>query len=148
VPGVNGHRKVFSSAQPSTVPTMICPVGGATCNAAGPPQVVTAYLADPWFNSIAQNGDGDQCRIEAGDMAPVKAEKQGPSGFLFTYPPGQHMAFIIKDARDPLAPPLIQIPRRSPPIDYTVSIICNYTSSPKDGYVLKLSAGTISGKIE
>ncbi|MFT3708702.1 MAG: hypothetical protein QM817_13710 [Archangium sp.] len=148
VPGVAGHRKIFSSASPAMLPPMTCPMGSTLCAAAGPPVLVAAYLADPWFNSIAQNGDGDQCRIEAGDMAPVKAEAQGASGFLFTYPAGQHLKFVIKDARDPLATAMTQVPRRSPPILYTVSIICNYTSSPREGYLLKLGAGSISGTIE
>lgn len=148
VVGVNGHRPVFTSATPAMLAPMVCPVGGATCNAAGPPQIVTAYMADPWFNAIAQNSDSDGCRIDPGEMSPVKAAAQTGSGFAFTYPPGQHLSFIISDARDPLAPPISQVPRRSPPISFVVSIICNYTASPKDGYLVKINAGTISGTIE
>lgn len=148
VPGVAGHRPIFAAASPPTLMPMTCPMGSATCNAAGPAQLVDAYLADPWFNSLAQNSDSDGCRIEAGDMAPVKASASTGSGFAFTYPPGQHVRFLVSDARDPQAPPMIQVPRRSPPISFVVSIYCNYTSSPKDGYLVKINAGTISGTIE
>lgn len=148
VVNVNGHRPVFTTAQPPILMDMLCPMGSSTCSAAGPPQTVTAYLADPWFNSIARNGDSDGCRIDPGDMAPVKGSAENGAGFAFTYPPGEHLTFTIKDARDPLAPPAAQVPPRRPAIDYQVNIICNYTAARRDGYEVRINAGTIKGKIE
>jgi hypothetical protein len=158
VPGVNGHKPIFAAACPSGqtctngIPPAIaltCPVGTTFCAAAGPPVEVRAYLADPWFNALAKNGDADGCRIEAQDMSPVKVSSaETIAGFAFTYPPGEHLRFTITDARDPLAPPINQAPIRRPAIDFVASIVCTYTASPQDGYVIKISAGTIKGTIE
>ncbi|MFO0599392.1 MAG: hypothetical protein U0228_29055 [Myxococcaceae bacterium] len=156
VPGVNGHKPVFAPACPEgmacaggIVPpvTLTCP-GTGTCSAAGPPVKLLAYLADPWFNALAKNGDADGCGIAAADMSPVKVNSSGLNGFAFTYPPGERLGFLLTDARDPLAPPINQIPPRRPPIDFVATITCNYTSSPKDGYVVKIVVGTIKGTIE
>ena len=150
VPGVPGHRPVFSRAAPSPVVpiVLLCPVGTTFCTAAGPPVPVFAYLADPWFNSLAQNGDSDKCGIDTEEKSPVTARSEQGSGFAFTYPAGRYMGFLIKDARDPNIPPIDQVPRRSPPIDFNATISCQFTSAPKQPYILKISVGSIVGKIE
>lgn len=158
VPGVNGHKPVFSAACPTGmtcnngIPPQInltCPGAGPFCAQAGPPTDVKAYLADPWFNSLAKNGDGDGCRVDTADMSPIKVvSSETLNGFAFTYPPGEHLTFTITDARDPLASPMDQAPIRRPAIDFVANIVCSYTSSPKDGYVVKIVAGTIKGTIE
>ncbi len=150
VPGVVGHRPVFSRASPNPlVPiVLLCPVGSTFCAAAGPAVSVYAYLADPWFNSLAQNGDSDKCAIDVEEKSPVAARSEQGAGFAFTYPAGRYMSFLIKDARDPNIPPIDQVPRRSPPIDFNTNINCTFTSAPKANYILKLSVGSIIGKIE
>lgn len=147
MPNIPGHRLVFAAASPNPIPTMTCP-GTGFCSAAGPPVLVNAYIADPWFNSIAQNGDSDKCGIDTEDKSPVVAKAESGSGAAFTYPPGRYMTFLIKDARDPNIPPVDQVPKRVPAIDYVASIYCSYTSAPKQNYILKLNVGSISGKIE
>jgi len=109
---------------------------------------VSAYLADPWFNSIAQNGDSDQCAIGVDDMAPVKAMAETGAGFLFTYPAGQYLRFIVSDARDPQAPPIDQVARRIPAISFVATIRCTYTSAPKLPYMLSIGVGNLRGTIE
>lgn len=157
VPGVVGHRPVFAPV--ATVPpgpiTLVCPVGGQSCNAAGPaptgmgpPVRVYAYIADPWFNSLAQNGDSDKCEIDVEDKSPVVAKAEQGAGFAFSYPPGRFMDFIIKDARDPNVPPPEQVPRRFPPIGFYSTIKCTYTSAPKANYILKIGVGSVQGTIE
>ena len=147
VPGVVGHRPVFNAASPATI-TLTCPGTSGPCAAAGPPVTVFAYLADPWFNSIAQNGDSDKCAIDVEDKSPIKAAAETGSGFLFTYPAGQYLRFLISDARDPLAIGIEMVPRRSPPISFAATIRCIYTSAPKASYVLRLAVGNVTGTIE
>jgi hypothetical protein len=146
VPGVVGHKPIFQSASPATAISLTCP--GNPCAAAGPPVLVQAFLADPWFNSLAQNGDSDQCSIEVGDNSPVKAAATSGSGFAFTYPAGRLLGFYVTDARDPLASVMEQVPRRQPGIAFNANIVCSFTSAPKDNYILRLSVGSISGTIE
>jgi hypothetical protein len=150
VPGVVGHRQVFAAASPSPVVpiSLTCPGAGSQCTQAGPPVLVFAYLADPWFNSLAQNGDSDKCEIDVEEKSPVIANAESGAGFAFTYPPGRYMQFVVKDARDPNIPPIDQIPRRVPAVSFLSTIRCSYTSSPKGGYTLKISVGSIGGTIE
>jgi hypothetical protein len=139
VPGVAGHKPVYSKASPAVL-ALTCPGSGPQCAAAGPPATVTAFIADPWFNSIAQNGDSDKCDIEASDNSPVKVLSPSSSGgFAFTYPAGRFYVFTVMDARDPQAPPIEQVARRSPAISFRAFINCSYTSSPKDGYVQRIN---------
>ncbi|MFZ5788014.1 MAG: hypothetical protein ACOY3Y_16370 [Acidobacteriota bacterium] len=150
-PGVPaGHKPVYSKAMPDTL-NLICPrpVTSSFCSAAGPPTTVVAYIADPWFNSIAKNGDSDTCKISAGDQSPIKiVEATTQTGIAYTYPAGQYYRFVITDARDPQAPPTDQVPRRDPPIPFVGFIDCTFSSSPKDPYITHINAGTITGTIE
>jgi hypothetical protein len=153
VTGVTGHRRVFAPVAPSVL-TFVCPPGSTICAQAGDATrdykafQVSAYIADPWFNSIAKNGDGDSCEIPDGEMSPVKVRSQDLSGIAFTYPAGSFLSFSVADARDPNLPAPEQIPRRSPPIGFRNSILCQFTASPEDGYIIKISAGTVEGTIE
>jgi hypothetical protein len=154
VNGVTGHRPVFTPVSPSML-TLVCPppATSSQCSQAGDattnkPISAVAYLADPWFNSIARNGDSDSCEILNEEMSPIKVRGSTLSGIAFTYPPGEFIGFQISDARDPNVPAIDQVPRRSPPIGFRNTIICTYTASPIDGYVTKLPAGTVEGTIE
>jgi hypothetical protein len=151
VPGVTGHRPVFLPVSPSVL-NLTCPGTGSLCAQAGPPVDVTAYIADPWFNSLAQNGDGDKCLILESDESPVKVTTGNAAGtvytYPYTYPAGRYLKFRIADARDPNVPADENVPRRSPPIDFVATIFCQYTASPLDSYSILVAAGTVTGKIE
>lgn len=147
VPGVVGHRPVFSPISPAVL-NLTCPGTGGFCAQAGPPVDVTAYIADPWFNSLAQNGDGDKCSIIETDESPVKVTTGNVAGTVFTYPAGRYLGFRITDARDPNVPADQNVPRRSPAIDFAATIFCEYTASPLDSYSILVAAGTVTGKIE
>lgn len=153
VPGVTGHRRIFAPITPSVL-TFTCPVGTTICAQAGDASnmgkayLVSAYIADPWFNAIAKNGDGDGCEIPEGDMSPVKVRGQELSGVAFTYPAGTFLNFSVADARDPSLPAPEQVPKRSPPIGFRNTILCTFTASPEDGYIIKIAAGTVEGTIE
>jgi hypothetical protein len=157
VPMVTGHRKVFAPVSPSRI-DLKCPMGSATCAQAGVPHpmdpsvmvpvAVTAYVADPWFNSMAQNSDSDTCDIIPDDKAPIALRNRVNSGIKFTYPAGDYLSFSIGDKRDPNVPPAEQIPRRSPPIGFQNIIFCEFTASPIDGHVVRLAVGNVFGTIE
>lgn len=153
VPGVNGHRAVFTPVAPATM-DFRCPPGSSSCSQAGNPAdgykpfVVTAYLADPWFNTMARNGDGDSCEIPNSDMSPIKVASESFAGVLFTYPAGIFLQFTVADARDPNLPAVDQVPKRSPAIGFRNNILCSFTSSPVNSYVVKIAAGTVEGTIE
>ncbi|HEY0881366.1 MAG TPA: hypothetical protein VGD87_07540, partial [Archangium sp.] len=150
VTGVPGHRAVFTPVTPSSI-NLVCP--GSPCAQAGVapnfgPVTVVAYVADPWFNSIAQNGDSDGCDIPEEEMSPIKVRSQSLAGAAFTYPAGRFLSFNIADARDPNLPPVEQVPRRQPAIGFSNRIFCSYTSSPANSYTSKIEAGTVNGTIE
>lgn len=157
VPGVAGQRKVFAPISPARI-DLKCPTGSVTCNAAGVPVPgypdimgpiqVTAYVADPWFNGIAQNSDGDACDIIPDDQAPIKIVNRVNSGIKFTYPAGDYLSFAIGDKRDPNVKPEDQVPKRSPPIGFNNVIFCEYTASPLDGHIVRIAVGNVVGTIE
>lgn len=167
IEGINfvpGHKRVFSPAgcvNPLGCTTngnivqinLECP-GAGFCAQAGNaadmyrPFRMRAYLADPWFNSMARNSDGDSCEIPAVEESPVKVTGGTMAGIAFTYPAGTFMEFNVADKRDPSTPPAEQVPRRQPPIGFRSSILCSFTSSPIDGYVVKIAVGTIEGTVE
>jgi hypothetical protein len=115
-------------------------------------------LADPWYNSPAQNGDEDGCGVTTaqgvgnpGDP-PVLVQTLG-LGFgmgakAFVYPAGLYVRVAVKDARDPNAPPIEQIPPRRPPVIFTAPVTCSFTASPQDDLVNIINLGEISGTIE
>lgn len=114
------------------------------------PSTAKFLLADPWFNSIAQNSEGDGCEIGSNDdKSPVNAvPKKVNSGFKFTYPPYAIIQFGVRDARDPNTPPINQVPKRTPPIDFGVPLFCKFTASQLGGHIFGLDIGTIRGKVE
>jgi hypothetical protein len=153
---------VLSGFNPGAPYNFACPMMG-TCNQAVPdPGNGLGYyriqfrLADPWYNTIAQNGDGDGCAVQdaagfgkPGDP-PVLTQVVGGrgSGIKFTYPAGETYEVILVDARDPKTPPAQQIQRRVPPLRYSVPIICEFTASPIDGFISRIGVGTVTGTIE
>jgi hypothetical protein len=161
VSGVAGHRKIFSPVSPAQI-ALRCPTGSASCAQAGVPHPssppppneilvpvqVTAYVADPWFNSLAQNGDSDACDIVPEDDAPIAIKNRVNSGIKFTYPAGDYLSFAIGDKRDPNVPPSEQIPKRTPPIGFNNIIFCEYSASPISGHIVKIAVGTVFGTIE
>ncbi|MEW6430075.1 MAG: hypothetical protein AB1730_01095 [Myxococcota bacterium] len=153
MPVVPGHRPVFLPISPNRI-DLKCPGTGGLCAQAGDPTNgylpvdVVGYVADPWFNSIAQNGDGDKCSILEDDDSPIAVKNGATAGIVFTYPAGRYLRFSIADKRDPNVPADQNVPRRSPAIGFKAIIYCSYTASPLDSYNILITAGSVTGTIE
>ncbi|MCC6333218.1 MAG: hypothetical protein IT380_04410 [Myxococcales bacterium] len=152
-PPVPGHRPVFLPITGRM--DLRCPGSGTLCAQAGDPLNgygpfdVVGYVADPWFNSLAQNGDGDKCAILEEDESPVKVRGgQANAGIVFTYPAGRYLSFSIGDARDPNVPLEQNVPRRNPAIGFKSAISCRFTASPLDSYQILINVGSVTGTIE
>ena len=104
-------------------------------------------LSDPWFNTMAQNGDGDGCHSSDAAEKPmvVMSPTTTNAGALFTYPSPMTVGFRIKDAHDPLASP--PDPAYSTPMQFMLPVTCKSTSSPVEGYVTNLTMFIIYGTV-
>jgi hypothetical protein len=100
-------------------------------------------LADPWFNRIAQNEDGDGCT--GGNIGPVIVDNLG-QGVAFTYPSFAVERFVMRDQHDPAAvPPAPRYP--DPGIKFEVNASCQYTAAQEDGHVVVVPSPTITGRV-
>ncbi len=103
---------------------------------------VTFIVADPWFNSMARNDNGDGC--EAGEIGPVIVSPL-TGGVSFTYPAFSTQSYIIKDKRDPADPSVPTYP--TPGAPYETSASCVFTASQIDGHKVILAAPTVAGLV-
>ncbi len=175
VPGVPGHIPVFSPASclvpgdcPGDVIDMDCPRlpdgglpvfelpdGGVQFYCAqalgraslGPVQLAF-YISDPWFNPIARNADGDTCAVAESENSPVRVTTLNAAGRAFTYPSDQFVRIQVSDVRDPSAKPIDQIPFRAGGVGFSASVECLYTSSPREGFLMRIPVTSIRGSIE
>jgi hypothetical protein len=99
-------------------------------------------LADPWFNSIASNDNGDGC--SSGAIGPVKVDPLG-KGQAFTYPPFELVRYVIRDVRDPANPNTPNYP--APGIDWEVNATCLFTASKIQGHKAAIGAPRVYGTI-
>lgn len=121
------------------------------CVQAGPPVDVTAYVADPWYNAPAQNGDDDGCSIEALPESPVVATPTvfGVPGLALTYPAGRFLALTVRDARSGnITSAEVPVRHRPPGLSFVLPIRCQFTGSPNDGYKADIVVGSVRGNIE
>ncbi len=112
-------------------------------------------VADPWFNTLARNSDGDGCKSENGDIVKVVG---GSFGSAFTYPPMNDFFFTVLDALDRKPAPMTNTPGCFPPpgnvcsaggsdcYTFEVPVSCTFTASPNDGYIVALR-DSIRGRI-
>lgn len=105
-------------------------------------------IADPWFNSMAQNGDGDGCSTVSPEEKPIVTSlpQTFAGGKRLTYPAVQVVAFNLRDAHDPAADP--PQPKFVPPAAFYVPITCTTTASPNSGHVVKLVVPGVTGTVE
>jgi hypothetical protein len=105
-------------------------------------QGATFLLADPWYNRLGQNAEGDGC--SEGAIGPVKVENL-PKGVAFTYPSFSIERYVIRDTHDPsgVPPP----PAFPSPIGFEVNAACKYTASQEDGHEVIVPAPTITGTV-
>ncbi len=145
---VTGAKPIVKAINPTGI-ALKCPMG-SFCAQAGPPVTVQFVLSDPWYNTIAQNAESDGCTVGELDDSPVKSSpKIVNQGVKLTYPAGDIIGVTVRDARNPLTPPIDQIPPRRPdPEVFVVPVTCLMTASVVSGHVLQINIGSISGTIE
>lgn len=136
---------------PTAPIALTCPALPMPCREAQPPTPIKMYISDPWFNAIAQNGEGDGCTIRDDDQAPIKlSPRVVNAGLRFTYPPGVIVEALIRDKRDPDLPAdQLRPAQKTPPLSFRQAIECTFTASTLDPYktIFQLTNG-ISGTIE
>ena len=98
-------------------------------------------LADPWYNRIAQNDEGNGC--SGGAIGPVIVENL-PKGVGFTYPAFSVERYTFRDTHDPES----MAPLFSPPLPFEVNASCVYTASQESGHSVIIPAPTITGTVE
>ena len=127
VMGVTGHRPVFG-INPSTI-TLICPMTTPTCTEAGdissyPPfgaANVTVIVSDPWFNTLAHEGEGNGCSFSSAPAEAVSDRLELPPSDV--WPATMFLRFSVTDARTE------PTPRRYPPVTFTASLVCDLSAS-------------------
>ncbi|HEX8440611.1 hypothetical protein [Archangium sp.] len=103
---------------------------------------VDFLMADPWFNSMARNGDDDGCNAVSVGPVEVAALARGKA---FTYPAYTRLRYIIKDTRDPTDPTAPNY--ATPGIDFEVTADCIFTASPVEGYKAQVAAPKVNGVV-
>ncbi len=98
-------------------------------------------LADPWYNRIAQNDEGDGC--SGGAIGPVVVENL-PKGVAFTYQAFSVERYVFRDVHDPQS----EVPAFNPPLDFEVNANCRYTAAQESGHAVIVPAPTIFGKVD
>ncbi len=143
-----GAKPIVKAINPGGI-ALKCPAGDY-CAQAGPPALAQFVLSDPWYNTIAQNAESDGCTVGETDDSPVKSSpKVVNQGVKLTYPAGDIIGILIRDARNPLTPPVDQIPPRRPdPQAFTVPVQCAATASPLSGHILLINIGSVTGTTE
>jgi hypothetical protein len=109
---------------------------------------VSFLVADPWFNTMAQNGGSDGCRIAEGEAKKIVLAHPnvfGWQGVRLTYPSYMLSDAVLVDAHDPLKTP--PDPPYSPSVGFVIEVACQFTSSPIQGYTLVFSTPGITGTV-
>lgn len=111
---------------------------------------VTFLIADPWFNTMAQNGDDDGCETVPPSDKPLVTMLPGKAagGRRLTYPSHLLVDFTIKDAHAPDANLDGGNTKFNPPAAFSAPIFCSYTATPEDGHKVTLTVTSISGTVE
>lgn len=98
-------------------------------------------VADPWFNSLARNGDGDGC--STGSSGPIKVDKL-TTGKALTYPSYTLLSYTIADTRDPSNPDgVVTYPANV--VNWQTYANCLFTSSPLEGNQVSVTAPSVFG---
>jgi hypothetical protein len=136
--------RVESAINPTPIVRQLEPLPGTVVNLPHfGVQGATFLLADPWYNRLAQNGDGDGC--SEGAIGPVIVENL-PKGVAFTYPAFSIERYTLRDVHDPATvPPPDPFP--SPGVPFEVNAACRYTAAQEEGHEVIIDAPTITGRV-
>ncbi len=104
-------------------------------------QAARFRIADPWFNTFAQNGSSDGCIAKYSSAVSVVPEIFGWGGIRFDYPSIEDVQMTIVDAHEPDEPGMPP----PPPSSYVVDMYCRTTASPNGGHVVEFYVGGVGG---
>lgn len=102
-------------------------------------------FSDPWFNTMAQNGANDGCRISGAEVVKGEPETFGGGSVLLSYPPVRALPFGVRDAHDPTATP--QPPAFPVAVGFSVNADCSFTASPEQGHRVIFSFNLVNGTV-
>lgn len=127
------------------------------CRFPNPPFVnMNLIVADPWFNSLANNSGDDGCEKVASSK---NVEVEGRTkGFFFTSPPIRRYGFLVLDnlPREPNPMTMPPSPGCYPPPPATngslrqgwsATVSCKFTASPNEGHEVYL-IDSVFGEID
>jgi hypothetical protein len=119
----------------------------------------TFPISDPWWNSIAQNDDGDGCTAQQGLGAHMVDAAGTFMGRHFDYPPLRDYGFVLADALPRMPAPMTNVPgcfqigtngcnetSNCVPYNFSAIVNCKFTATPKAGYHTYISAN-VAGQI-
>jgi len=107
-------------------------------------QTVQFLVSDPWFNHIAQNGEGDGCI--GGASGPVKVSPS-ITGIALTYPSFKFESYSVQDVHEQPSegpPP----PESVPPVPWSVSPTCYYTAAQQEGHKVRVTGPRVGGRVK
>ena len=153
----NGEDAVLSATNPVPCIRGVKGVGGpieVSCNGFAE---VDYLIADPWWNGLARNNEGDGCSSGSTDVVDVIG---GDTGAAFTYSNVTRFNFLLKDKLDRKPTPMLSPPQPTcnvPPgnactpsgpdcWNFKVQVVCKFTASQVEGHIVAL-ADIIEGRI-
>lgn len=136
---------VAGARNPRPVMRILSPADPLNINIAhrGTSPEISFIMADPWFNSPAQNGTDDGCSVDSGDLVLVSPSAPGPQGIAFLYGAPLLVEFFLRDAHppDPTVPPFDQ------PNGYRGEVRCFFTASQEGGHRTVIEGPTFKGTV-
>jgi hypothetical protein len=115
------------------------------CQYGGP---VAVLVSDPWFNMMAQDGQGDTCTIGSGTspagvspitLVPVRVF----TGIPETYPAADLIEFVIQDATCGVPPDAGIVY----PVDFNTDVNCTRTATTVSGSILDFIPTVVTGQV-
>lgn len=103
----------------------------------------TFLVADPWYNRIAQNSDGDGCK--GGAEGPVEIEPFVTGAIAFTYPSFNVEQYVVSDRHDETQEP--QPPPYSTAVNWKADATCTYTAAQLEGHKAFVAAPPLAGDV-
>lgn len=139
-----GMLDLADQLPPEPLAGIVSPANGIATVAmfGGFSNAVRLAFTDPWYNTPAENGEGDGCTAAANDFVKSVPEVSW-RGARFTYPTIADFTMVFQDIRKlekDQAGQTIPQPART----VSVEVSCKLTASPEEGHVVIQPLGNVS----